>query len=190
MPMREGHTTPPVIPWPSLYRQWRLDMSLSLRSLPTADLLARYESLAYDRAEWANGSPESSVLDVWLEHTKAEIGRREALRSRTPLKWPTKRFKPEDYRTIKERLPLAEFLEREVGVRFDRANGKQKMIPCLYPDHVDDTASFRVNTENNTFYCFGCLRGGDIFTLWQALMGLSSFAETARDLARKAGVKA
>lgn len=41
----------------------------------------------------------------------------------------------------------------QVGPRY-RSN-------CVFSDHEDNTPSFIVYPETNSFYCFGCQRGGD-----------------------------
>ena len=36
---------------------------------------------------------------------------------------------------------------------------------CPLPDHEEKTPSFTVNPEKDVFWCFGCLRGGDVVEL-------------------------
>lgn len=36
---------------------------------------------------------------------------------------------------------------------------------CVFRDHEDRTPSFVVYLETNSFFCFGCLRGGDVIEL-------------------------
>jgi DNA primase len=57
----------------------------------------------------------------------------------------------------------------------------------LCPFHEEKTASFSVTPEKNLFYCFGCHKGGSIFTLIGELEHLT-FVESVEFLARKAGI--
>lgn len=61
-------------------------------------------------------------------------------------------FTLEDYVTKELKLPL------ERGGRY---------VCC--PLHDEDTASFRIYDEEDTFYCFGCNVGGDVVVLHQKL---------------------
>ncbi|MEE9296861.1 MAG: DNA primase [Phycisphaerae bacterium] len=57
----------------------------------------------------------------------------------------------------------------------------------LCPFHQEKTPSFSVNAERQFFKCFGCDRGGDIFTFVQ-LRESVEFVEALRILADRAGV--
>jgi len=57
----------------------------------------------------------------------------------------------------------------------------------LCPFHTEKTPSFQVSTERNSFYCFGCNKGGDVFTFVQEIESLS-FSEVLKKLADKAGI--
>jgi len=57
----------------------------------------------------------------------------------------------------------------------------------LCPFHTEKTASFSVHPGKNIFHCFGCGAGGNAFTFLQ-LHDKLSFAEAARELARRAGI--
>ncbi len=58
----------------------------------------------------------------------------------------------------------------------------------LCPFHSEKTPSFSVSPENNLFYCFGCHKGGNVFTFVMEIEHLS-FLEAAKQLADKAGVR-
>ena len=58
----------------------------------------------------------------------------------------------------------------------------------LCPFHKEKTPSFMVSPELQIFKCFGCDRGGDIYTFLQEIEGID-FPEALRMLADRAGVK-
>ena len=68
-----------------------------------------------------------------------------------------------------------------------KVNGKNLKGLCPLPGHIEKTASFNVNGAMQFYYCFGCQKGGDIFTFAQEVMGYS-FKESLEYFARKAGL--
>ena len=58
----------------------------------------------------------------------------------------------------------------------------------LCPFHNEKTPSFNVNPDRQSYYCFGCQEGGDVFSFLMKMEGLS-FVEAARSLARSCGVE-
>ncbi len=57
----------------------------------------------------------------------------------------------------------------------------------LCPFHTEKSPSFFVHEENQTFYCFGCHQGGDVFQ-FVMLQEKLTFPEALRMLAEKAGI--
>ena len=57
----------------------------------------------------------------------------------------------------------------------------------LCPFHKEKTPSFHVHPQKQIFHCFGCQKGGNIFTFLCAIEGLK-FPEAVRKLAEKTGV--
>ena len=57
----------------------------------------------------------------------------------------------------------------------------------LCPFHQEKSPSFNVSASKQFFYCFGCQKSGDVFRFLMELEG-RTFADVARDLARRAGV--
>lgn len=58
----------------------------------------------------------------------------------------------------------------------------------LCPFHQEKTPSFSVNREKNLYYCFGCHKGGTIFSFIMEMEKIS-FPEAVKALAKKAGVE-
>jgi hypothetical protein len=44
---------------------------------------------------------------------------------------------------------------------------------CPLPDHEDKRPSFTLYSETQSFFCFGCLRGGDVVELYRLAHGYS-----------------
>jgi DNA primase len=62
-----------------------------------------------------------------------------------------------------------------------------KTIKGLCPFHQEKTPSFTVNTERQTFKCFGCGEGGDVFSFVEKYERVD-FKEALRMLAERAGI--
>lgn len=87
-----------------------------------------------------------------------------------------------DIQAIKDRLDIVDLISEYVQLRPAGINMKG-----LCPFHNEKSPSFMVNKERQTFKCFGCAKGGDIFTFIQEIEGME-FAEALKLLADKAGV--
>jgi DNA primase len=84
--------------------------------------------------------------------------------------------------TIKAKVDVVEEIGLVVALR---KSGKSFKGSC--PFHNERTPSFYVFAETQTWRCFGCNEGGDIFTFVQKQQGLE-FHEALLYLAEKAGV--
>ena len=89
----------------------------------------------------------------------------------------------EAVREIKERLDIVEIVGDCVPLRKVGKN-----LRGLCPFHAEKTPSFYVSPERQTFHCYGCGRGGDIFSFLMEKEGLS-FPEALEMLAARAGVE-
>ncbi|MBD3244699.1 MAG: DNA primase [Candidatus Moranbacteria bacterium] len=87
-----------------------------------------------------------------------------------------------DVEEIKRRLNIVEIVGNYLRLTKSGANHK-----ALCPFHNEKTPSFTVNEERQIFHCFGCGKGGDIFTFIQEIEGMN-FVEALKFLAGKAGV--
>lgn len=88
-----------------------------------------------------------------------------------------------DTQSIKDRLDIVQFIQEYLPLKKAGANWK---APC--PFHREKTPSFMVHPEKQIWHCFGCGKGGDVFTFFQEMEGLD-FPEALKILAERAGVK-
>ncbi|MBT3356532.1 DNA primase [bacterium] len=84
---------------------------------------------------------------------------------------------------VKENLTVADLVGEYV--KLDKAGINHK---ALCPFHNEKTPSFMVNTERNFWYCFGCQRGGDIFSFLMEIEGLD-FHQALIRLAEKTNIE-
>jgi len=83
---------------------------------------------------------------------------------------------------IKSKLDIVEVIREYLPVKAVGAN-----FQALCPFHNEKTPSFVISPEKQIWHCFGCGRGGDIFSFIMEKEG-QSFVEVLRVLAQKAGV--
>src|SRR5678815_3109325 len=58
---------------------------------------------------------------------------------------------------------------------------------ALCPFHKEKTPSFNVNPQRQIFYCFGCHKGGDVFTFVKEYESID-FVEAVKRLADRAKI--
>ncbi len=91
-------------------------------------------------------------------------------------------FPPEFLRELGERSRIEDIAPSYVNLR-----RRGKNLVGLCPFHNEKTPSFCVYPENNSFYCFGCNKGGDIISFIMGVENLD-FAEAVKFLAQRAGM--
>lgn len=65
--------------------------------------------------------------------------------------------------------------------------GKDLVGRCPFPDHKEKTPSFHVSIDKQVYHCFGCKKGGNVFTFLQHFQGMS-FPEAIEYLAQRASI--
>ena len=88
-----------------------------------------------------------------------------------------------DTQLIKDKLDIVDFISEYVPLKRAGINYK-----ACCPFHQEKTPSFMVNRERQSWHCFGCNKGGDIFTFLQEIEGME-FVEALKFLADKAGIR-
>lgn len=91
-------------------------------------------------------------------------------------------FSEEQLSEIRERISIVEFIGEQVQLKKAGKNYKG-----LCPFHQEKSPSFIVSPERDTFHCFGCATGGNVFHFLMKLDSLS-FPEAVERLAERAGV--
>ena len=88
----------------------------------------------------------------------------------------------DEVQQIKDKLDVADLIGEYVQLKPAGVNKKG-----LCPFHHEKTPSFMVSPERKSWHCFGCAKGGDIFTFIEEIEGME-FKEALKYLANKAGV--
>ncbi|HAT03201.1 MAG TPA: DNA primase [Candidatus Magasanikbacteria bacterium] len=89
----------------------------------------------------------------------------------------------DDVQLIKDKLDVVDLIGEYVQLKPAGINHKG-----LCPFHHEKTPSFMASRERQSWHCFGCGKGGDIFTFVEEMEGME-FREALKYLADKAGIQ-
>ncbi|MGK5086557.1 DNA primase [Bdellovibrionota bacterium FG-2] len=92
------------------------------------------------------------------------------------------RFPPEFIQKIREAVNLIEVVGEHVVLR---KTGSNHVGLC--PFHSERTPSFSVSESRQVYYCYGCKKGGDLFSFFIDLHGLS-FPDAVIELAERSRI--
>lgn len=83
---------------------------------------------------------------------------------------------------IKEAIDVVALIESYLPLK-----PRGRILQALCPFHAEKSASFTVYPDTQSFYCFGCHKGGDVFTFVQEREGVT-FREAMEMLADRAQI--
>lgn len=92
------------------------------------------------------------------------------------------RIPPEKIEEIRSSNDIVDVIAQHV-----RLKKRGKNFVGLCPFHQEKTPSFTVSSEKQVYHCFGCGKGGNVFTFVMDFEKVS-FAEAVRSLAEKTGI--
>lgn len=84
---------------------------------------------------------------------------------------------------VRQAVDLSEIVGRHVSLK-----RKGRHMWGLCPFHQERTPSFSVDVEQQLYYCFGCHKGGNVFTFLMEVEGLE-FPQAVESLAEIAGIE-
>jgi DNA primase len=88
-----------------------------------------------------------------------------------------------DFSEAKEEVKKAADIVEVIGQYVELKKRGQNYIG-LCPFHSEKSPSFTVNRNKQIYHCFGCGRGGDVFTFWMEYHNLD-FPQSLRNLAER-----
>ncbi len=89
-----------------------------------------------------------------------------------------------DIEKVREAVDIAEVVRGYVNLKQKRPGDWWGTCPF----HHEKTASFHVMSDRGMFHCFGCGKGGNVFSFLMEMEGISFF-DAVRTLAERAGIQ-
>src|SRR5215213_10052855 len=138
-------------------------------SMPTSSSASTAWSAPWSAPVGASAFPEEAPAKAGPEPTKYSRCERICVRVYTnqepgrTIERPERRGVIEEAKAKVSTIDLADRLCGPAGSL--RRAGENWTGRCPLPDHGDRTPSFYVYEESNSFFCFGCLEGGDVVKL-------------------------
>ena len=86
---------------------------------------------------------------------------------------------------IREAHDLVEWVNRDTVLK-QKSQGQYFGL-CPFSDHNEKTPSFSVSSVKQVYHCFGCQKGGDLFTYLNDQKGMN-FVDAVQYLAQQAGI--
>lgn len=83
---------------------------------------------------------------------------------------PWRTLSREEIQAVRSRHPIEQVISAYVELR---PAGRRLVANCPLPGHADASPSFSIYPEEQHFHCYGCNRGGDVFTFLQLMEGVS-----------------
>lgn len=80
--------------------------------------------------------------------------------------------KTEELSAIKKASILSIVQKIQPHTKIVKSSGHYKTL-CPFKDHTENIGSFAVYKENNSYFCFGCGRGGDVINFVMEYFGIS-----------------
>ena len=94
------------------------------------------------------------------------------------------RFPQHFIERVRQSDDLVSLIEEDTALK---GSGDRLMGLCPFPDHTEKTPSFSVSRDKQVYYCFGCMKSGNIFTYLRDQRGMD-FPSAVEFLAGKAGI--
>lgn len=92
-------------------------------------------------------------------------------------------YSRDDIDKVRQATDLVEMVSAVTKVK---RSGRSHMAIC--PFHQEKSPSLSLDPARGLYHCFGCQKGGDVFTFLSETQGLD-FSEAVEELARRAGIQ-